>query len=165
MKKYILTLVTGVFLLLPLTSQAQLLKVKQTVFGMDCAPCAYGLEKRIQQLDGVQSATVSLNNGLLIADLKENNQLTLKRIRDAVVESGFLPKKAIVTVAGKITRRDTGEYILKTDSGERFVLETEKNTVFNKTQEMNRYTVTGKAEINNSGDIRLSVQDIEKGKT
>lgn len=163
MKKYILTLVTGAFLLFPFVSHAQLLEVKQTVFGMDCAPCAYGLEKRIQGMEGVQSATVSLNEGLLIADLKENNQLTLKKIREAVENSGFQPQEATITVAGKVIHSDSGGYILKTASGERFVLEGENITAFNKEQNQH-YVVTGKAEISESGGNKLSIQNVEKGK-
>lgn len=165
MKKYILILVTGAFLLFPLVSHGQLLEVKQTVFGMDCAPCAYGLEKRIQSMDGVQSATVSLNEGLLVADLKENNQLTLKQIREAVENSGFQPKEVTIAVAGKVIRQDDGEYVLETASQERFVLRAEDKTVFNKISEAGQpYVITGRAEISESGDTRLWVLNIEKDK-
>lgn len=161
MKKYILILVNGVFLLFPLVSHGQLLEVKQTVFGMDCAPCAYGLEKRIQNMDGVQSATVSLNEGLLVADLKESNQLTLKEIREAVENSGFQPKEAIITVAGKVTQGDDGAYVLETASQEHFVLTAEDKSVSDKISEAGQqYVITGRAEINESGDTRLWVLNI-----
>lgn len=165
MKNHILPLIIGLFLVFPLGSHAQLLEVNQTVFGMDCAPCAYGLEKRIQKMEGVQSASVSLNKGLLVADLEENNQLTLKRIREAIKESGFQAREATVTVRGKVTRHNDGAYILETASQERFILRAENTTAFDKFSEAGQpYTVTGKAEENESEDTTLWIQDVEKNK-
>jgi len=161
MKNYIASLIISLFLLLPLGSQAQLLEVKQTVFGMDCAPCAYGLEKRIQKMDGIQSASVSLNEGLLTTNLEKNNQLTLKGIRKAVEESGFKAKEATITVAGKITKNDSGKYVLETKTGERFLLETEnKNMQDNILESGQRIIVTGKAETGDE-ETTLWVQNIK----
>jgi len=161
MKNYIASLIISLFLLLPLGSQAQLLEVKQTVFGMDCAPCAYGLEKRIQKMDGIQSASVSLNDGLLTTNLKKDNQLTLKGIREAVEESGFKAKEATITVAGKIMKNDSGKYVLETKTGERFLLETEnKNMQDNISESGQRIIVTGKAETGDE-ETTLWVQNIK----
>ena len=44
-------------------AMAQLTKVDQEVFGMDCAPCAYGLHRRLKKMDSLESVKVSLNDG------------------------------------------------------------------------------------------------------
>ena len=164
-KYYILPLVIGLFLALPFAGHAQLLEVNQTVFGMDCAPCAYGLEQRIKKMDGVQSASVSLNKGLLVANLEKNNQLTLQDVREAVEESGFQAREATISVRGTVTRQDDGTYILETALQERFVLKAKDKSALNKISEAGQtYTVTGKAEVNESGDTILWIQDVEKRK-
>jgi copper chaperone CopZ len=162
MKNYILTLITVLFLL-PLGSQAQLLEVKQTVFGMDCAPCAYGLEKRIQKMDGIQSVSVSLNDGLLTADLKQGNTLRLEGIRKAIEESGFKAKEATITVAGKITKNDSETYVLETGSGERFLLQAEnKSMQDNISGAASSVILTGRAEVSNGAETKLLVGTVEK---
>lgn len=113
--------IASLFWMLPQSGQAQLLEVKQTVYGMDCAPCAYALENRMNKLDGITAASVSLNDGLLTATLTNENSLTLNQIRKAVVESGFSPKKAEIKVTGTL-RKDGGKYVIITPSGDKYAL-------------------------------------------
>lgn len=128
--KYLTTLLFTVSLLwmLPENGQAQLIEVKQTVYGMDCAPCAYALENRINKMEGVSTASVSLNDGLLTAALTNENTLTLKQIRKAVTESGFSPKKAEVKVSGTLQKED-GQYFLISSSDERYKLQVDDEAV------------------------------------
>lgn len=150
----------GLFLI-PLQGQAQLLEVKQTVFGMDCAPCAYGLEKRIQRIEGVESASVSLNNGLLTASLEESNHLTLNRIRMAVQESGFQAKEAVITISGSSTKSESGDYVLETGNGERFLLKIENRQLLDRlTKSSTNIVITGKVDNINEPKTILMVQDI-----
>lgn len=164
MKNYMLTFMIGLFLI-PFQVQAQLLEVKQTVFGMDCAPCAYGLEKRIKQIDGVQSASVSLNDGLLTTNLTKDNQLTLQRIRKAVEESGFKAKEANITVKGTVTQDKSGKLILETIAGERFTLKSEEQkTLDDISKAKGSVTITGKAETSDESGTKLWVDSVDKTK-
>jgi copper chaperone CopZ len=72
-----------------------LLEVEQIVFGMDCTPCAYGVEKSLSRLPGVEKVTVSLNQGKASLILAPANR-----------DGGFTPKEAYVRAAGKIMLRD-----------------------------------------------------------
>lgn len=85
---------------------AGLVEVKQTVFGMDCAPCAHGVENGLEKLDGVQEATVSLNEGYAAVTLAPDNAITLEKIREVIRDNGFTPKEATVVVSGSLTRAD-----------------------------------------------------------
>lgn len=131
MRRY-LTSITVILLmfaafLLPPAAHAQLQEVQQTVFGMDCAPCAYGLEKRMKAFEGIQDADVSLNKGLATLKLQPENKVTLEKIRTAVRESGFSPEDATITVTGTLTQED-GQWILASAAGERYRLtQTAKN--------------------------------------
>jgi copper chaperone CopZ len=68
------------------------LEVKQTVYGMDCAPCAYGVQKSLEKLPGVESAKVSLNTGVVDIRLKPGNDVTLEKIQEVIKAAGFEPK-------------------------------------------------------------------------
>jgi copper chaperone CopZ len=75
------------------TARAELRKVEQVVYGMDCAPCAYGLEKGLKKLKGVKDVTVSLNKGTAIVELKPGNKVTVEDIKKIVRKNGFTPKE------------------------------------------------------------------------
>ncbi|MEX0361644.1 MAG: heavy-metal-associated domain-containing protein [Allomuricauda sp.] len=102
------------------TAKAQITKVDQEVFGMDCAPCAYGLERGLKKMDGFQKVRVSLNDGKAYLGLAEENELTLLSIQEKVKNNGFSAKKAEVTLMGYATKED-GQWFIETDK-ERFVV-------------------------------------------
>ncbi len=109
-----------VFLMVPDSSAAQLHEVQQTVYGMDCAPCAYGLEKRMKRMDGVQDASVSLNNGLARLEFESDHTATLQSIRIAITESGFSAEDATIRVSGTLLQ-DGDDWLLLAGE-ERFAL-------------------------------------------
>jgi copper chaperone CopZ len=90
------------------SSNAQIQKVDQEVFGMDCAPCAYGLERGFKKMDGLKNVRVSLNDGKAYLELSENNSLSLRQIQEEVKKNGFSAKKAEVVIEGKLINKDGG---------------------------------------------------------
>ena len=109
-------------LLAPAPAHAQLQEVRQTVFGMDCAPCAYALERRLGRLDGVEEVTVSLNEGQAVIRFAPESRADLGGLRAAVRDAGFDPREATLRVAGTL-RRGGDRWVLVTPSGERFYVE------------------------------------------
>ncbi|MBD8524385.1 heavy-metal-associated domain-containing protein [Pseudomarimonas arenosa] len=79
-----------------------LVHAKQVIFGMDCAPCAYGMEKGLKALPGVQSVTVSLNEGYAEVHLAPNSTTSLTDIREVVRKGGFTPNDAQITLQGRL---------------------------------------------------------------
>ena len=123
LSKLVFGLVTiATLALAPSSAHAQLQSVEQTVYGMDCAPCAYGLEKQMKGFEGVTGADVSLNEGRAVLQLASGNSLRLAALRTAISESGFSPRKAQIEVAGTL-KREGAQWVLTAPSGERFVLE------------------------------------------
>lgn len=106
----------------PTRASAQLLEVKQTVFGMDCAPCAYGLEKRLKKLAGVTKARVSLNEGLASTELAKQSRIKLGVIREAIRESGFSAEDAVIRAAGTL-KQEGSRWIFELPGGEHFVVQ------------------------------------------
>lgn len=80
--------------------------MEQTIFGMDCAPCAHGVEQGLKKLPGVTDVRVSLNEGRASVAFAANNSTTLESIRKVIRDNGFTPKSARVTVTGTLVRTD-----------------------------------------------------------
>ena len=83
-------------------SAAGLLEVDQTVFGMDCSPCAYSVEQGLKKLKGVTRVEVSLNQGKAMLVLAPDNEVTLAQIHALIRDAGFTPKEARIRVAGTV---------------------------------------------------------------
>ena len=111
MKRIALIIVVTVFGII--SSNAQITKVDQEVFGMDCAPCAYGLERGLKKMDGIEKVQVSLNEGKAYLDLTANNNLSLKQIQEEVKVNGFSATNAEIVIKGNFVEQD-GTYAIQT---------------------------------------------------
>lgn len=60
----------------------------------------------MQKVDGVESVNVSLNKGEAVLRLRPGNSVTVERIRQVVIDSGFTPKDADAEIVGKIVERE-----------------------------------------------------------
>lgn len=80
--------------------------IRQTVYGMDCAPCAYGVERSLGHLEGVASVTVSLERGEIEIEFVDGAEPDLARIRELVRRGGFTPRAAEVCLTGMIEAPD-----------------------------------------------------------
>ena len=101
--------------------------VKQTIYGLDCAPCAYGVEQGLKGLSGVERVKVSLNDGYAEVHLGDDSQTTLAEIREVIRKNGFTPKAADVHVSGTVVKSNE-QFVLKTDV-ETFELEVSDKSV------------------------------------
>ncbi|MFP5357215.1 MAG: heavy-metal-associated domain-containing protein [Gammaproteobacteria bacterium] len=79
-----------------------LLQVRQTIFGMDCAPCAYGVEKGLKALHGVKTVKVSLNEGYTAVTFSSDSRTSLLEVRNVIRRNGFTPKEAQIELKGEI---------------------------------------------------------------
>lgn len=85
-------------------SYGQLLQVNQTVLGMDCAPCAHGVQEGLQKMEGIDSAKVSLDKGKAYITLNPFNTLTLSEIQKEITDNGFSPRDAAVKMKGTLKK-------------------------------------------------------------
>lgn len=107
-----LVLVIVLLILAVSPTAAGLIEVDQTIWGMDCAPCAYGMEKGLKKLEGVKKVKVSLNKGNAVLQFASDSELTLADIRRVVRDGGFTPKEAKVEVSGTL-KAEGGELRLQ----------------------------------------------------
>ncbi len=59
------------------------------VDGLACPFCAYGLEKKLKKLEGVEALTVDMKEGQVQIKLKEGATVTEEQISEAVTDAGF----------------------------------------------------------------------------
>ena len=59
------------------------------VDGLACPFCAFGIEKRLNKIDGVTDIEVDLADSVVRVTLQEDKTLTEEQARQAVKEAGF----------------------------------------------------------------------------
>lgn len=84
---------TRLFLLLiltmPILSASAGPRYTLGVQGLACPYCAYGIEKRLQRIDGVESVEVDIAQSRVRVTLADGTNLSEARARQAVEEAGF----------------------------------------------------------------------------
>lgn len=90
-----------------ITAAEGLRHVKQSIYGMDCAPCAYGLDKAMRALPGIESVKISLNEGYADLVFAGNATVGLHAIRTIARDNGFTPKDAQVVIEGTLQLQPT----------------------------------------------------------
>lgn len=76
-------------LLLSLTALAAGPRYALEVKGLACPFCAYGIEKRLYKVEGVEDVSVDLASGRVVVTVKEGVTFTREKAGKAVDEAGF----------------------------------------------------------------------------
>ena len=106
---------------LPAARADGFVKVEQTIYGMDCAPCAYSMQKNLGKLPGVAKVDVSIEQGVAVIDFAPDSTTTLAQIREVVLHGGLTADKTVLTVQGTVA--ESGGRLLLTDgSKEQYAL-------------------------------------------
>jgi hypothetical protein len=56
----------------------------------------------MEKLPGVESATVKLNEGWAVLQLRPDNRVTIAEVRERVRRNGFTPREAVVTARADV---------------------------------------------------------------
>lgn len=59
------------------------------VDGLACPFCAYGIEKKLSSLDGVEAVDVDLKDGAVLVTMKDGASLDEAAAKQAVKDAGF----------------------------------------------------------------------------
>ena len=96
----------------PIAAAEGLLHVKQSIFGMDCAPCAYGLDKAMRALPGIESVKISLNEGYADLEFEKNATVGLESIQAIARDNGFTPKDARLVIEGTLQVQPSAQLVV-----------------------------------------------------
>lgn len=72
-----------------------------SVTGMTCPFCAYGIEKKLNKLPGVEKAQVNLDEKKARVVMKPGQQVNERKVRKTIIDAGFTPGKAHVYEGGE----------------------------------------------------------------
>ena len=70
-------------------------QVQIRVDGLSCPFCAYGLEKKLQDIDGVSEIKIDIDQGLATVSVSEDKTVSEEEIRKVVKQAGFTPKEIV----------------------------------------------------------------------
>ncbi len=115
-----------VHVLVPLSSRAELLEAELEVNGMACPFCAFGIEKKLRAVEGVQDLTVFLDEGRIELVFSPDNGASASDIEAAVKDAGFKLSGLQLEVRGTLAR-DTDTPILDAGRSLQFLLLGGKN--------------------------------------
>lgn len=86
------------------------------VDGMGCPFCAYGLEKKIDEMDGVNRFKIQMESGETTFTFPASDSLTIEQLVEKVNQSGYTPGKAkIVRADGRVEHFEKVEEIIPID--------------------------------------------------
>ena len=76
----------------------------------------------MQKTAGVQTVSVSLNEGLTVLDLKEGNGVTLAQLRNVLKDSGFVSREARIEGRGVVSAKASELLLTLSGTNETFAL-------------------------------------------
>ena len=77
----------------------------------------------VRDIDGVDSVSVSLNDGLAVVSFSTDNHAPVAEIRRAIRENGFSPKSAEIVMVGIVERTGDGMFLRVPEGNQHFRLE------------------------------------------
>lgn len=95
MKKLLILLFTGLCVLI---GQAQEEKIelrgnlKIEVDGLSCPFCAYGLEKNLKKIEGVELIKIDVENALVYLSISKGEGIDEDLLRKNIKDAGFTPR-------------------------------------------------------------------------
>ncbi len=98
-------------------ARAEVSRVTLSVSGLACPFCAYGLEKKLKRVEGVQAVQTDLKTGVVTLQMAEGKSPDLAKIRSAVKDTGFTLQTIRLTAIGTLVVNG-GRVLLKLRSAE-----------------------------------------------
>ncbi len=77
------------------TNDQELTYVKVEVKGLACPFCAYGLEKKLKETDGVKSIKIDIEEGLAYLSVLKSQKPTKETLENIVTDAGFTPSSIV----------------------------------------------------------------------
>ncbi|MFQ5708997.1 MAG: heavy-metal-associated domain-containing protein [bacterium] len=102
--------------------QAQVEKVAIRVDGLSCPFCAYGLEKKLKKVEGVEKVEINVKEGVAALQNKKGKSIAVENLESVVKDAGFTPREITATVVGKLGQSDDTPIFFTDGSEVEFIL-------------------------------------------
>ena len=80
-------------IVLPAYAQDSPSQITIRVDGLSCPFCAYGLEKKLNKLEGTEKVRIDIDQGVAEITVAEGKTIEESQLRQAVLDAGFTPKE------------------------------------------------------------------------
>lgn len=67
--------------------------IKVEVDGLSCPYCAYGLEKNLKKVEGIENIKIDVENAFVLLSITEGKSIPEAIIRKNIEDAGFTSKK------------------------------------------------------------------------
>lgn len=64
-------------------------RIELEVHGLSCPFCAYGLERKLKKIEGLDSLNIDFRTGAVLMLVRDGSKATDQRIRELVRDAGF----------------------------------------------------------------------------
>lgn len=108
MKAKLLLAISLGCLLYAAPSAASVLSAELRVNGISCPFCAFGIEKKLLDVDGVEGVEVFLDDGRIAVTFEPVNSVTVGDLEVAVEKAGFELGGLSLTVEGRLLPEEKG---------------------------------------------------------
>ncbi len=122
MKGHLLLTVSLVLLLHAVPANAEFVSAELRVNGLSCPFCAFGIEKKLLDVDGVQGVEVFLDDGRIALTFEPENAATVSDLEKAVEKAGFELSALQLAVRGHLLGSEEGGALLVANARMRFRL-------------------------------------------
>lgn len=100
-------------LLVARPGQAEIRGASVAVNGMACPFCAFGVEKRLKKVQGVERVVVSTKDGIATLTAKAQQSIDVEQIPRAVRSAGFTPGPIMVEAVGRVETDGRDRVVLR----------------------------------------------------
>lgn len=84
-------------------------RIEMVVHGLSCPFCAYGLEKKLRRVEGLDSLAIYFREGQVVLLVREGSKATDQRLRQLVNDAGFEVAKIERRPREETPSEDVGE--------------------------------------------------------
>jgi mercuric ion binding protein len=105
--------VLSIIVLFSSAALAQIHTVTVSVDGMSCPFCAYGVEKKLKTVEGVENISINMKEGVATLRAIEGESIEFNLVPEAVRKSGFTPGKMRIAATGIVVMDETQSLFLK----------------------------------------------------
>lgn len=120
-------------------------EISVKVDGLSCPFCAYGMEKKLKKINGIEDLKIHVDKGVATLAFKKGTTIDLADIQARIRKGGFTPTKIHATLTGLLKK--TGDHWLLKLAGSdqvwRLEASSQKKTWTTTLKEGLRVTVTG----------------------
>ena len=93
------------------SAHAAISSLTVTVEGMACPFCAFGVEKRINKVKGVNSVNVDMRTGQALVTAEPDASIHYRDIPQAIRDAGFTPGEMRITSSGHVGKDKSNRMI------------------------------------------------------